>query len=311
MLRKIINGSLNRYEQNEVIESSLTIALKYLRAHYLRFFGFKNSGYALYDIALDAIAPLFKQSSAGEFCILRKAMLQWRPLPETEDDLQFCLTRLIINSVEQQFALLLKENDPFYSKILSNINYRIRKDNLSKMRFMGRILIVESEFSTIDREIIDQDSFDRIPASYFKDKNSLKELLNFLTEQNYFPAIPLNILIHKIKSLNLLFDFNMIVEIEKEWDILESIDQGLKKANERIYSTYFNKGKITREEAVILEKSLKDLAEDLKNGGVNPGLYKYILKNYPGSTAEIYARNYQNIFEYLYKVMKNTIAGQL
>ena len=59
------------------------------------------------------------------------------------------------------------------------------------------------------------------------------------------------------------------------------------------------------------KSSLEDLAKDLKDGGIAPGLYKYVLANYPGLDEQLYKEKYHNIIEYLLKVLKQQIAEQL
>lgn len=51
-----------------------------------------------------------------------------------------------------------------------------------------------------------------------------------------------------------------------------AIENTFKKLNE----TYLTKGKLSEEEVKIFRRTIKDMAEDLKDGGVNPGLYKYL-----------------------------------
>lgn len=53
------------------------------------------------------------------------------------------------------------------------------------------------------------------------------------------------------------------------------------------------------------------MAEDLKNGGVNPGLFKYIEPYINNLSKEEYQLKYHNILEYLLKLMKNKIGEML
>jgi hypothetical protein len=81
----------------------------------------------------------------------------------------------------------------------------------------------------------------------------------------------------------------------------------LSKLNE----SYFKKGKLSDEEILLFEKTIKDILVDLKDGGVNPGLYKYLMANDNRITIELYEQKYRNILEYIYKLLKQNIAAQL
>ena len=57
--------------------------------------------------------------------------------------------------------------------------------------------------------------------------------------------------------------------------------------------------------------TLKSLATDLGDGGINPCLYKYLAPYISGLTKEEYQRKYHNILEYLLKQLKRKIAKEL
>ena len=49
----------------------------------------------------------------------------------------------------------------------------------------------------------------------------------------------------------------------------------------------------------------------MRDGGINTGLHKYLMEQIPNLTFEEYENRYQNIFEYLYKILKKEIINQL
>ena len=61
------------------------------------------------------------------------------------------------------------------------------------------------------------------------------------------------------------------------------------------------------EDGELLKKALADIAEDIKNGGVSPGLHKYLQEYSKELSKEEYYQKFHNILEYLLKLMKNEI----
>ncbi|MCX8010291.1 MAG: hypothetical protein N3A61_04010, partial [Ignavibacteria bacterium] len=56
-----------------------------------------------------------------------------------------------------------------------------------------------------------------------------------------------------------------------------------------------------------MKNALEDIAYDLKDGGINPGLYDYLHKYMDKLKIEEYKSNYHNILEYLVRLMKEKI----
>jgi hypothetical protein len=75
--------------------------------------------------------------------------------------------------------------------------------------------------------------------------------------------------------------------------------------------TYVNKGKLEKNEADRIKKAIESIVFDMRDGGINLGLHKYFLEIFTELTFEDYRDRYQNIFEYLFKVLKKEIAEQL
>ena len=62
---------------------------------------------------------------------------------------------------------------------------------------------------------------------------------------------------------------------------------------------------------MVLKEQLECIVYDMRDGGINPGLHKYFLEQFSTITFDDYQNKYQNIFEYLFKVLKKEIADQL
>jgi len=303
-------------EVNFIIESSFKIALHYLNQVNLKIQKIiLVDEIPLEDIAIDAIAPLFTRNDRNEFYILKNTFNSWVPPVKSEEEALFLFNTIIANRVEQHITLVLKEADPFFAKIFESINYYYKKENLSKINYFGIVYIVEDANLRVDKNVIKPHEFDKLPGDLLVDKKLLfKNLFNFLKENTeYLPAIPLNSLVQKIKKINAAnFIFEELTENATDSvELEELVSLGLSSANDKLNNFYVLKGKLSNEEAEFFSKALADMADDLKNGGIKHGLFEYLDPYTENLSRENYHSKYQNIIEYLLKVMKSTISKHL
>ena len=127
------------------------------------------------------------------------------------------------------------------------------------------------------------------------------------------PAIPLNALATRIKGIQ-----NTTYDNLQEHNIIESlifvneiVDHAYSDAELKLTTGYYNKGKISDDDYTLLKNILYEISRDMINGGSNISLCKYMLENDQSITKEEYQERYQNILEYLYKVMKKNISNEL
>ncbi len=301
---------------NKLVEVCYTLALSYLRFSHKRIHKIiLREDISLEDLAIDSIASLFSlEKNKNEMSILT-SFKNWKPPIKTEEEAQFFINKLIQKRVEQHISSILRESDPFFAKIMDSVNYLIRKHNFGKTSYLGAVYVVKSDHEEISGKIISIDEFEKLSAVLFSDKkNLLQKLFEYLSaETKFFPAIPFNALIYKLKKLSSgLFKISEETTVQNEELEIESIiKEALDKTFEKIEDSYLSKEKFSREESEIIKKSLRDLANDLRDGGINPGLYKYLLANFPSLDEECYKQKYHNILEYLLKVLKQNIADQL
>jgi hypothetical protein len=85
----------------------------------------------------------------------------------------------------------------------------------------------------------------------------------------------------------------------------------LRNTAKKLRGSYSDNGKLSSEEICGIEKAIRNIALDIKDGRINPGLHKYFLEQFPMLTFNDYENKYQNIFEYLYKFLKKEISDQL
>jgi len=301
---------------NSIIEKSYHIAAKYLHYHQKKIINLlSREEITVQELAIDSIAELFIKSENVDINLLQQTFLSWRPAINTEEDALFFLNKVVAGKVEQNIFKLLKAEDPFFSKLLDSINYLIKQNEFKKIHFLGKTFISETELNSFDGKFITPEAFDKLPSELFTPKQyALRAILNYLkAETNYNPAIPLNDLVCRLKQIN--FSDYLSVDYEnvlpKKIEIKEFIDIGLKAVNEKLNAAYLNKDKLTEQEVFAIKAALKEMAVDMSNGGLSPGLYGYLSPHISGLTELMYKEKYHNILEYLLKVMKSKIAEEL
>ena len=146
ILHSICEHNCSRSDINHLIELTYKTAYTYLNH--------RNKGLSkvllaeditLQEMAIDSIAPLFARDEAGDFVKLIKAFENWMPKIDTEETAQFFVNRLIARSVDKYISEILRESDPFFSKILDSITYLIEKVGYRKRNLIGTTYIVENE----------------------------------------------------------------------------------------------------------------------------------------------------------------------
>ena len=302
----------NESNLNPSIEKSFRIAVHYLRSIHAKVYNLliQNEN-TVEDLAIDAIATLFAKDDLP----IKKSFDNWQPPIKTEEEFLFFLNKVVANRVEQHITHLLKESDPLFSTILNSVNYVIKKNGNAKTKYMGSIYIIESGLSKITGKVINRESLDLIPASQFSESKILLQNLFFYikTETDFFPAIPLNALVYRFKELKTSgYHFDDKIESPaRTYEINEFVKKGLAAVEGKLHGTYVANNKLTKKDAQKFFKALKDISEDLKDGGVNSGLYEYLKPYYEDLSIDDYKEKYHNILEYLFKVMRNTIAEEL
>ena len=205
----------------------------------------------------------------------------------------------------------MREADPITAKILDSLNYSIKKNGYKKEIFLGQKFICNSINKNLNRHIITAIELQNLPSYYFRNTDKIFENIFCYFEKDLesYTAIPLNLLAARIKSIRSSLDNNELKNetIESSIFVDEVISYGYNLAYSILINSYFKKGKISKIELEAFNKTLHDLAKDLENGGINPGLFKYFKKHMNSISEEIYLKKYHNKLEYLLKVMRTKI----
>ena len=312
----LLSNPDSRHSINKLVEVCYKIALGTLRFNYKRIHKIiERDELSIEDIAIDSLTSLFVREGKGKFLAITSAFNSWHPPIKTEEDALYFLTKLVQKRVEQHFSFLLRESDPFFSKLMDSVNYLIKKNNFKKVNCFGTVYINNSDSESISGKTIPVDEFEKLPASLFVDKkNLLQNIFQYLhSETSYASAIPFNALINKLKALNVAL-YKVSESTSEQDDSIEIetiIKEALNKTFEKLEDSYLVKEKLTNSEGEMIKKSLIDMAQDLKDGGINPGLYKYLLAHFDGLDEQTYQQKYHNILEYLLKILKKNIADEL
>ncbi|MCX8106002.1 MAG: hypothetical protein N3D80_09050 [Ignavibacterium album] len=267
------------------------------------------------ELALEAISSLFEVDGNKRFTVINDALEKWLPPVSSEEEALFFLNKLVQKKTEQHISKLLRQADPFFSRLLDKINYHIKKNGYQKIHFLGNVYIVPGEFQKISGRVIKEEDFNNIPKSLFNlSSGLLANLFNYLEQETEFSkAIPLNLLIFRLKETeSSLFEIDESTSDYIEKSNVDSIIQkALNSTLQKLNESYLQKNKIDKNELLLFEKTLRDIAFDLKDGGVNPGLHKYLFAHSPNISPELYSQRYRNILEYLFKLLKQNIAYEL
>lgn len=316
-LHTLAEGKYQRsMEINFLVEKTYSLATGYLGINYTKIYKLLQKGeYCINEIAIDAIATLFVPDKEKNTTPLANSFIKWDPPIETESDALFFLNKIVAGRIEQHIFSSLREYDPFFSKILDSVNYLIKTGNYKRISLAGRSCVIEKDRRDLGGNIIDCEDFENIPVSVLADKkNLLHSVFYYLKNYTDFAVvIPINLLVYRIKHINFsdyIAQFDSSVTA-KDFEIEEFTEFGFNTAKTKLELSYLQKGKLNNFETTCIGNALKDMSNDLLNGGINPGMYEYLTVYMKDLDKTQYLTKYHNILEYLVRVMKNTIAVKL
>ena len=298
---------------NQLINTSFSIAKTYLRVKYFSAtdpkLGWSDN---IDDIAMDAIVPLFVINGSNKLGIL-KALENWKSGIKDDSDALFFLTRVVWKRVEQTVVKLIKTRDPIFGKIHKNLSTCISNNPFQKINYLGKTFIVREGVKEITGLIIPEKEFEKLPTYLFEKKQHklCNGLLDYLEkETQYFPAIPMNELVKKIKTLYFASKIpeNPDAAIDAVPAYIDDIFQiSINKIKDKLYNHYLKKGKLTEDECDTILKTFYTISQEMKNGGLNHSLYEYLLLHKPALTKNDFYDNYHGILNYLLGELKKNI----
>lgn len=266
------------------------------------------------ELSIDSNALLFKRDENNCFINLKSAFESWQPPVTTKQYAEFFLNKLVAKSVEQYISEILRGSDPFFAKIQDSVCYLASKQNLIKKQFLGTTYFFEENVEIIAGGLPDSDFIKTLPDKLFENKEKMfDEIFGFIKfNTSFYPAIPLNALVLRIKEIK--FNEHKLSEVcfqEWEFEIETLVNKALNKTLYKLVYGYEKTGKLSHREVSNIRGALENYADDLMNGGVSLGVYNYLFENFEGLTEKEYKTKYQNIFEYLIKFLKRNITEEL
>ncbi len=314
-IEEIKSGEIERANLKQFIEICLEIAVTYLNSKYYKYINsFLQIGLTFKDISIDAVTPLFISNSAKNLTGFQKTLSQWRKEIDSESNASFFVHKLIWKRVDQTVISLFSEIDPVSSKLLKNVIYNAKNNGYKKAKYFSQICLVEDCINIIDKPIISKEDFSKIPLSYFK--GSLNIVIDKLFDYvksfpQYFPAIPVNLFVAKLK---LLYYENTIEPnlYEEQFEIIIGIDNlinsSIQKTFSKIRVDYVLKNKLSEQEENNFQLAMMDIVRDLKDGGICCGIEEYLKPYFSNIPVKDLRERYHNIFDYLIRMLKKDIA---
>lgn len=317
IFKKVSTSDLSRKEINYLIDISYRISISFLKSKFKNKIIFINDDEnTIEDIAMHSIVTLFTKNINGQIGIAR-SLDKWNDKLETESDCMYFLSRIIWRRVDQTIIKILKEKDPIFEKILKTLNVCINNTELKKTRYFGTVLILENKNEQVCKEIINEEDFNLLPEKLFGYKQSelFRNIFEYLKNNTeYFPAIPLNMLVKRVKS----FYFSNKIEYPDitensfyELSLKEIVEDSLNNLKEKLDIYYVSKNKLCSDDAENIYAAFNIISKDMLNGGMHDSLYCY-LKDFDKSlTRETFYKKYHHIMNYLLTLLKNNITEKI
>ncbi len=316
---KLSSGEIKTREINQLIEFAVKTSKGVLLSKYRHKISKGiNTNNELNDIAIDAVVPLFVTNGNGDEISLLRSLRNWKNPVKTESDAQYFFFKIICSRVEQTVTLILKDRDPIFSKIFTTLNTCISNNNFKKLNFLTTVYIVDSKVESLCTPLIQEEEFMLLDSKLFNAKQFklINGLLEYIEQENiYFPAIPFNLLVKRIKQLNYNYFSKSEVYTPKHFSQLPFIDQVVDQELEHLKKIlevkYYSLNKLSVSEYCAMVNAFEDIAVDMKNGGIKGGLFSYFEAHYKNiSNTEFYS-NYHGIMNYLYSNFKIKILKKI
>ncbi len=312
-INKIQSDEISHAELREFIEICISISLFILnKKHHSLKKVFADQGVGFDDAAVDAITPLFIKDDSLDLTGIHRSLLSWHKKIITEADAHFFVFRIIANRTEQTVRLILFEIDPLYGRILRNIVYKSGALGYKKVNYAGTTYLLDLHETEITGKVINEDHFDNIPLHISTDKFgiNLPDIFNYIKNHtNYFPAIPLNELVVRLKNIYRDLNFNEIEmdNFRVDLEIKYSVEKSLAAIYNKIEVSYIKKGILSIEEGDVLKSALKEVSVDLMDGGIQHGIEVYLEPYFIHLTKTEIREKYRNILDYLIRMLKKEI----
>ncbi len=288
-----------------------------------------KQGLTLTDLAYDCLGEAFMRDSRNSFVCIRNfagsLTVDLCSIPEHELFLAF--KGLLLRIAERHLARLFAQSDPAGAKIHRNL-----RDCLK----ISRALTLEKDFRGLVLRPKDYDSLDHLPPypsdkldreiqEFFNPSDSVSQFLSRLKEilvgQSEFrrsvPILEIVRILKRIYHEDLAWSEDGRDVVCPQGDELYDFEiEGIRRevntaVKEKILLTYLARGKINRQDADAMARSLHDLIEDWTSGEEqSTSLYRYLARHL-NIDEETYERAYRPKMEYLLKIARDEFASRI
>lgn len=316
LLKLLQNGLHDPFEVNFLAKFCLKIAKSYLTSKNV-LSNNHTKQYSIEEIALDSVVGLFKRNNNdGEYVLIHSFKKFVKPI-NSDAEAEYFIHFIVWKSVDQQLTKVYKDIDPFFGKILSSIKYIVKANAYFKQHYFGVAVIVDKPEKIFNAKIIDKENFDNIPIRMFIGNKELllMELLDYLrNETPFYPAIPINLLVKRLKLIR-LNDFIQpdYKKIDEDFDEIDTVDKIIRKSIDKTFckldKTYADK--FTIEECRLFKEVIKDFSEECRNGGITKSLLEMFCAKAPDVNSEIFYSKYHNALNYLIAHFKKSVSKSI
>ena len=316
ILQHLKQNNFDKKELNELAKSFFKIALKIVNYKIKdslprKYFG--NYSDTCSEIANDAISPLFEPSKGGSDLSIIRSLNSWKYDITNEAEADFFVNKVIWKRVSQTITKKIKETDPVFARIHHNLSNTIKKYDYKKTTYYSTIYIVKDLPFIKIKPLFSEDHFEEIPIQIFAERpfHLLDKLFAYIIKDGRFqPAIPMNLLVKKIKALQSEYsetDKSMPQDsIEYRININEAVElasSGIKN----ILNKYVKDDKISPEDYRVFNKLFEQLSIDLLNGGIQGSLYFYMSEQKEDLSRNLFYETYHRKLNYLYNKYMSSI----
>ncbi len=325
-LSKLFEENVNLNELTELIQLSRSIVQSYLG--YIRISISKlclQQGLTINDLAYDCIAEAFARDAKNKFPQLENFASsltdKLEHLPEHEIFLAYksFLTRI----ADAQLARLYAQADPAGAKIHRNIRDCVKQSSLFVLErdFRGLVLKPKQKINE-HLEEFPREELEKEFMSLIDHQSTTPELLELLhdvvmDQGNYRNSIPLVEVVQLFRKAFQpdidvtdrcqIFSGEGLTEFEIK-NIRTQVEMALK---EKIFLTYFAKGKLDRKESEAMFTAFEDILEDWCSGEESQPSLFYYLRQYLSIDEETYEQTLRTKMEYLLKIAREEFAARL
>ena len=339
ILTSLQAGKLANWEIKKLIFICRSIAESALRTYHKRTAVLLSShGWSLHDLSIDCIAELFASDSEGKLIkfesLLKNPIITFSSNYESIEQLPnhqcFLALKGYVNSfVSYRLMKILSEVDPEGRRISRNIREAVQTKRVKiqiSRDFRGEVLIFNQDDSNENLPEFPTRELEEGIFTKINKAGSMTEILEHIgtilsSQKCYRQSVRFIDVVQIIKRLyaNLFFLEKAERDSEQQFNF-ESVDESdlesLRKSvvrfiAEKINTTYFQKNKVDKSEAMGLLSTISSLLDDWLKGEDTGHNYFKFAANELDCTEEEYKERWASIIHYLVKMMRTYIKEQL